>query len=258
MSARNCNPTDDDLAGSPVGEALRWRAAHRVVPSRLPFGLRRMECPRVPGSGPLIKVGVFAGIHGDEPAGTLAVHELAAWARRLPEELAGVALNLFPVCNPTGQRAGTRHSRSGLDLNREFWTGSDQPEVKALETELRNGRYDIIISLHENDTSGGIYGFAGGTSLSHRLLEPALVAASTVLPRNQSPIIDGFPADDGIISEGYGGILSAPPEQRPKAIEIVFETPALAAQARRVVAALLAVQAILKASRSVLVPSGSS
>lgn len=256
MSARDGILSDHDLAGSPVGEALQWRASRRMAPPRLPFSLRRMECPRRPGSGPQIKAGVFAGIHGDEPAGTLAVQELAAWARRHPEDLEGVALNLFPVCNPSGQRAGTRHSRCGLDLNREFWTGSDQPEVKALESELRHGRYDLIISLHEDDTSAGIYGFASGTSLSHRLLEPALEAASTVLPRNRLSVIDGFPAEEGIITEGYPGILSAPPEQRPKAVEIVFETPALAPQARRVVAALLAVQAILKTSRSLLTPAG--
>lgn len=256
MSSRDLYAETDDLHGSPAWEALQWRAANRRPAPPMPFGLRKIECPVVPGSGPQLKVGVFAGIHGDEPAGTLAVLELAVWARRKPAELSGYALQLFPVCNPTGQRAGTRHSRTGLDLNREFWTGSDQPEVRALEAELRAGRYDVIIALHEDDTSEGLYGFAGDDLFSRQVLEPALKAASAVLPRNSSRWIDGFPALNGIIGGGYRGILSAPPEQRPRALEVIFETPARAPQARRVAASILAVQTILTSYRTLLAHAG--
>lgn len=45
--------------------------------------------------------------------------------------------------------------------------------------------------------------------------------------------------------EGYLGILSAPPEQRPHALEIVFETPALAPMDAQVKATVAAVKRIL-------------
>lgn len=256
MSARDLHTEADDFIGNPAWEAMQWRASRQQPAPRLPFGLRKIECPAAPGHGSVLKVGVFAGIHGDEPAGCLAVKELAAWARRNPDAWQGCSLTFFPVCNPSGQRAGTRHSRSGLDLNREFWNGSDQPEVKALEAELRAVKYDVIIALHEDDTSDGVYGFAGETPVSRSVLEPALAAASTVLPRNNAAVIDGFPAQNGIILEGYHGILGAPPEQRPRALEIVFETPALAPQARRVAATILAVQAVLKSCRSLMAHAG--
>ena len=53
-----------------------------------------------------------------------------------PELAAGYYLSLYPVCNPTGFEDGTRFSRSGKDLNREFWKNSDQPEVRLLQAEL--------------------------------------------------------------------------------------------------------------------------
>jgi hypothetical protein len=81
--------------------------------------------------------------------------------------------------------------------------------------------------------------------LSEHLLEPALQAASDFLPRNEAPIIDGFLAKRGIIKEGYLGILSAPPEQRPRALEIVFETPALSPMDAQVKATVAAVKRIL-------------
>ena len=87
--------------------------------------------------------------------------------------------------------------------------------------------------------------FVSGALLSEHLLEPALQAASEFLPRNEQPIIDGFLASRGIIKEGYLGILSAPPEQRPHALEIVFETPALAPMDAQVKATVAAVKRIL-------------
>lgn len=212
-------------------------------PSQGIFIPKIVSKPLKPGHG--IKIGIFAGIHGDEEAGTLATHELIRWASDRPDELHDYELHLYPVCNPTGRILGTRQSHSGLDLNREFWFGSIEPEVIYLETELRRERYDGIISLHSDDTSDGCYGFVSGALLSEHLLEPALQAASEFLPRNERLIIDGFLASRGIIKEGYLGILSAPPEQRPRALEIVFETPALAPVPQQVKATVAAVKRIL-------------
>jgi len=149
------------------------------------------------------------------------------------------------VCNPTGCAQRTRHSHAGLDLNREFWVGSDQPEVHYLERELRAEKYDGIIALHSDDTSEGCYGFVSGSLLSEQVLDPALAAAHEVLPRNHAYVIDGFNASRGIIKEGYQGILSAPPEQRPHAMEVVFETPALAPMHLQVQATVIAVKTML-------------
>lgn len=191
------------------------------------------------------KFGIFGGIHGDEEAGTLAIQELIQWAAEKPEELHDYELHFFPICNPTGRNLGIRHNQNGLDLNREFWYGSIEPEVIYLESELRRERYDGIISLHADEDADGCYGFVRGDLLSEHLLDPALKAASEALPRNELPVIDGFLASRGIIKEGYHGILSAPPDQMPKPLEIVFETPALSPMFKQVQATVAAVKTIL-------------
>lgn len=196
------------------------------------------------------KFAIFAGIHGDEEAGTLAAFDLIRWASEQPMELYDYELHIYPVCNPTGRRSRTRQSSTGQDLNRLFWSGSEEPEVKYLENELRREQYDGIISLRSDGESQGVYGFAGGSFLSEHLLEPALKAASTVLPRNESSLIDGFPAEKGIIRDSYKGILSPPPEQSPAPLEIVFETPAQASLQQQVTATVSAVKTILKRYRS--------
>ena len=199
--------------------------------------------PARPGYG--MKIGIFAGLHGDEEAGTLATYELIRWASEQPLDLQDFELHFYPTCNPTGCDARTRHSHRGLDLNREFWVGSREPEIMYLESQLRAETYEGIIQLHSDDTSGGCYGFVSGALLSEHVLTPALAACDGLLPRNHASMIDGFPAEKGIIKEGYHGVLCAPPEQRPRPFEVVFETPALAPLEQQVKATVVAVKTIL-------------
>lgn len=176
------------------------------------------------GDEPL-RVGIFAGIHGDEPEGIHATVKLLTLLEEQPDLVSGYSLFAYPICNPTGVEEGTRHSRNGKDLNREFWRDSSEPEVKLLQSELVAHSFHGIISLHTDDTSHGFYGFAGGATLTRHLIEPALKAAAQFLPLNGDEVIDGFRARSSVIRKNYEGVLGAPPKIRPKPFEITLETP---------------------------------
>jgi protein MpaA len=197
------------------------------------------------GGGDTIRIGIFATIHGDEPEGALALSRFAAALESNPEIAKGYALFLYPVCNPTGFEDNTRHSRAGKDLNREFWTGSPEPEVRQLESEICMHAFDGIITLHSDDTSHGLYGFVSGAVLSENLLDPALREAEKFLPRNQRKVIDGFAARRGIISRCYPGVLQALPGLARPPFEITLETPQKAPLHRQVEALVAALQTIL-------------
>ena len=191
---------------------------------------RTYELPRYMFLGPkggddMIRVGIFAGVHGDEPEGVHALIQFLTLLERQPELATGYCLFVYPVCNPTGFEDRTRLARCGKDLNREFWKGSAEPEVRLLQSELMAHSFHGIISLHTDDSSQGFYGFAHGATLTKNLVEPALQAADQFLPRNGSETIDGFRARNGIIRDSYPGVLSAPPKLRPRPFEIILETP---------------------------------
>jgi len=210
----------------------------------------RYEIPRYifvgnrSGDAP-IRIGIFAGIHGDEPEGVRALAQLAQLLETLPDLASGYALSLYPVCNPTGLEDRTRHSRNGKDLNREFWRNSAEPEFRLLEAELASQKFDGIIALHTDDQSHGVYGFARGATLTRHLLRPALAAAAEFLPVNYDERIDGFHAREGLIEDCYDGVLSAPPKARSKPFEIILEAPGLAPLYLREVALVVALRAIL-------------
>jgi murein peptide amidase A len=191
-----------------------------------------------------LKIGLFAALHGDEPAGADA---LVRWLTELtaePWRATGYDLTVFPVCNPTGYADNTRHNRAGLDLNREFWKHSVEPEIAILERELIAGNFDGIITLHSDDTSEGLYGYAHGRLLNEALLKPALRASERILPRNHSPLIDGFE-----------GVLSAPRQQRPQPFDLIFETPALSPLNLQIEATLIAIETVLDEYRVFLAHS---
>ena len=71
-----------------------------------------------------LRVGLFAGVHGDEESGVLASIEFLERLHAEPERARGYELFVYPVVNPWGYVEGSRWTRSGLDLNRQFWKGS--------------------------------------------------------------------------------------------------------------------------------------
>jgi protein MpaA len=221
------------------------RAAHDYALERFHF-----RGPRV-GHDP-IRLGFFAGVHGDEPAGSAALARFLSKLVAEPSLAVGFEFVVYPIVNPTGYEDDTRESRSGKDLNREFWRGSAEPEVRLLEAELRSTRFHGLITLHADDTCEGHYGYSHGCALDDALLRPALVAAERVLPRDRRAVIDGFSACEGIICDCFPGILAPPPEQEPRPFNVIFETPARASLDLQVSANVAALEVIIATYRGAI------
>ncbi len=190
-------------------------------------------------------IGIFAGIHGDEPVGPRACERLYLDFLENPQRYAGYELHLYPGCNPWGLLFSMRKNALGHDLNRRFWSNAQDPEIRILERELEKQRYDGLISLHADDTSRGVYGYTQGRQINRDLLRPALMEAAGFFPVNLDPHIDGFHATDGMIEDCFPGVLRPPPARQGHPFEIIFETPGKAAHPTQTYAAVAAVRGVL-------------
>jgi hypothetical protein len=233
-------------------DQLADQSPHFISKSRGQFDSAGRACtlPRYVFLGPksggdTIRIGIFSTIHGDEPEGALALTRFVAALNNNPEIAKGYALFIYPICNPTGYEDYTRHSRSGKDLNREFWRESAEPEVQFLEAEIWTHAFDGIITLHSDDTSDGLYAFVSGAVLTEHLTEPALREAEKFLPRNHGAVIDGFEARRGILTDCYRGVLKSLPGISHPPFEITLETPQKAPLHQQVEAFNAALQTIL-------------
>jgi murein peptide amidase A len=166
------------------------------------------ELPHYTFVGPLggdtpIHLSIFAGLHGDRLEGAQAIIQLIKMLELKPELARGYCLSFYPICNPTGFEDGTRLSRNGKDLNREFWKNSTEPEIWLLQAELLLRSFQGIITLQTDELDYGFYGRPGSVTLAKHLLKQE------------------HPADN------TDGILSAPPAARPRPFEIIVKTPAI-------------------------------
>lgn len=227
---------------------LLSRAVKKFEVGGAEYGIPRFIWAGPPGGGETFRLGLFATLNGDEPEGAYALTRLLSQLEALPELARGYAFSLYPLCNPTGFEDHTRLSRAGHALNRLFWTDSAAPEVRFLESEIWMQAFHGTINLRSDADSDGVYGFASGALLSRELLEPALQAAETFLPRNRQRQIEGIPARRGMvyadIYNAQQGVLRAVPGLENPPFEITLATPrhaALHLQVEALNAALLAI-----------------
>lgn len=133
-----------------------------------------------------------AGIHGDEPAGSIAILELLS----NPPAHAGIAWTLFPALNPVGLAQGRRVNGQGVDLNRDYLALSCQEtqlHVKWLRRQNRG--HDLILSLHEDWEATGFYHYEINNSEQDSISDVIHEAVVPLIPLEVGPTVDGHPLD---------------------------------------------------------------
>jgi protein MpaA len=198
-----------------------------------------------PASGPIIYLS--SGIHGDEPAGPLAILELL----RAGFFKSPVHWLLCPALNPTGLAAGSRENSDGFDLNRDYFI-RHTVEVAAHAAWIdRLTTPDLFISLHEDWETAGFYFYEinlgpDEPDRARRILD----AVSPWFDAESGPEIDGhevrengwiYHSADPDLPEGWPEAIYLAKKGCP--ISFTFETPSQAPLECRVAAHVSAVMA---------------
>jgi len=216
---------------------------HDASPADAPFGAWRR-----PGDGR--RIYLSAGIHGDEPAGPLAVMEIlrSPWFADSSADW-----TICPALNPQGLRANTRENADGIDLNRDYQR-RQSPEVAAhAEWLLERPPPDLFLSLHEDWETTGFYFYEINLGPDHPAHAEAILSeTSRILPIESASVIDGHRVRaTGWIHHAAEADL---PDEWPEAIflakngcplSFTFETPSQLALEMRVAAHVAAVCAVV-------------
>lgn len=160
------------------------------------------------------RIYLSAGIHGDEPAGPLALLELLR-SDALPRHH---EFTICPLMNPTGFEAGIRENAAGVDLNRDY-TGFTTSEIAEHRDWLHENlsRPDLSVHLHEDWEARGFYLYELNFSQQESFAASILRAVAPFLPIESAEVIDGRPAKDGVIRPATIPDL---PEGMPESIHL--------------------------------------
>ena len=152
------------------------------------------------------RIYLSTGIHGDEPAGPLAVLELV----REDEFPEGLELWMCPCLNPSGFSLNRRENALGFDLNRQYHCPECPETVAHIQWLAQAPSFDMAICLHEDWEASGFYLYElnpdGRPSPAQQVIEQV----AQVCPIDLSPEIEGRPAQGGIIHP------STDPRSRPQ------------------------------------------
>lgn len=135
-----------------------------------------------------------AGIHGNEPAGPMAIREMFkdnVW----PE---GMDFYVCPCLNPTGLLNNTRENELGLDLNLDYREPQGKETRLHMDWLARTPNFDVAICLHENWEATGFFIYEtnfGRNSFARKIM----MRVAEVCPIDRSPEIRGLPAENGIV-----------------------------------------------------------
>jgi len=191
----------------PAALAGRFEASAAAAGFRIERFGEIERCPLIAltrrTAGPLPRVYVSSGIHGDEPAAPLALLamiEAGVFDRR-------AVWFLCPLLNPVGLARGTRENADGLDLNRGY-RDAQAAEIQAHIAWLqRQPNFDLTLCLHEDWEAKGFYLYELNPGQRPSLAEAMIEAVRPVCPIDESETIDGRPAQGGIIRPAADPLL---------------------------------------------------
>lgn len=212
---------------------------------------QELNMPAFSRAGEGATVMLSAGIHGDEPAGFLAVLE---FLRGGPSR--NFTWLVSPMLNPTGIERGTRENACGCDLNRDYHSGRSAEVAAHLQWLAKQPVPDLFISLHEDYDAVGFYFYEIQTGGHPSIAPPLLNQISQSLAIEPGPLIDGREATApghffrDSVPEG-DDLADGLPEavflsQKGCPLSLTFETPTFAAPLKnRIDAHLTAIEVAL-------------
>ena len=170
---------------------------------------------------------ISSGVHGDEPAGPLAILEWLKSYQYLDE----INLDLFPCLNPRGLESNCRNTLEGYDLNRDYLcrlsieaklhTAWFEEECKI---NSRRPKYAASICLHEDWEADGFYLYEVNPAKLPSYAETVIQSVEKYFPIDRAEWIDGRPARDGVIRPEDNPALR---NEWPEAIYMIAENISL-------------------------------
>jgi hypothetical protein len=124
---------------------------------------------------------IFAGVHGNEPAGTEAALAFAADLGRNASRYPDMSFYIVPVANPWGWAHDLRHNGDNIDIARSF-AGRTTAEAAAIKQLLAIANCDLVVDLHEDRIHSGFYMLTYENGDTRTAASIAAEAAKTGVP----------------------------------------------------------------------------
>ncbi len=172
--------TREHLFSTPISTA-----AHRKL-SQIP---RYVFVGDQPGETE-IRLGIFAGLRGDDNAGPKAVAAFIDDLVAFPYLGSAFRIYAYPIVNPVSFETETPFTQSGGYLVNEIWRKTNSPEAYLIERELFAVQFQGLIVIHTADEIENLQAGVYGANLNDTLVSPILSSLRSFIPTAEYTVVD--------------------------------------------------------------------
>ena len=181
-------------------------------PYRLPQIPRYIFVGDQPGESE-IRLGIFAGLRGDDDVGTKAIVEFIDDLVGTPSLGSAFRIYAYPTVNPSSDTTGTPRKQTDGNALNEAGRKAKSPEAYLIEREIFVVQFHGLVVIHAIDEPEGLQVAVYGANLHEALVSPILSSLRPLFPAAEFPVLNSsffFTAD-------------AVPKQRP--FELALRIP---------------------------------
>jgi len=160
-----------------------------------------------------IRLGIFAGLRGDDNAGPKAIAAFIDDLVVFPYLGRAFRIYAYPIVNPVSFETETPFTQSGCNLINEIGRKVKSPEAYLIERELFVVQFQGLIVIHTAEEIEGLQAGVYGANLHDTLVSPILSSLRSFFPTAEHSVVDSswsLTADAGLKQRPFELTLRIP------------------------------------------------
>jgi protein MpaA len=157
--------------------------------SRLPEIPRYIFVGDQPGETE-IRLGIFAGLRGEDNAGTKAIVDFIDDLVAIPSLGSAFRIYAYPMANPLSYSTGAARKQTDRTVAHETAHRLMFREVELIEREIFVVQFHGILIIHTTGEPEGLRAAVYGANLHEALVSPILSSLRPLFPTTEHPVLD--------------------------------------------------------------------
>lgn len=148
-----------------------------------------------------IRLGIFAGLRGDDNAGPNAIRDFIDDLVAFPGLGSAFRIYAYPIVNPVGIETETPLKQADRNSTNKTGRKLKSPLAYLIERELFVVQFQGLIVIHTTDEIEGLQATVHGANLHDVLVSPIVSSLRSLIPTTDDPVLDSslfLTADAGL------------------------------------------------------------
>jgi len=137
-----------------------------------------------------IRLGIFAGLRGEDNVGAKAIVEFMDDLVAIPSLGSAFRIYAYPIANPLSYTTGAPRKQTGCAVVNEAGRRAKFPEADLIEREIFVVQFHGLVVIHTTDEPEGLQAAVYGANLHEALVSPILSSLRPLFPTTALPVRD--------------------------------------------------------------------